>query len=544
MPRVAAIAHLAAGAVLVLAAWLLPRRVAGSRIALSPALVLDAAPWLLGGLLPTLATGRPIFGGLIILALAAGFALADQTMRESLREPVVFCAMSELPQVFTHPHLYLPFAGPKLVIGGAAAALAGATALFVLEPPSFPPAPLLALWMTAAVMAAIALTSCEPLLGFAARLMRGLRPTGEPEIDAALFGPFGMLLVHGIIARAEREGRQRAFAAPAIVGGRGAGPARPVVIVQCESFFDACRVSPLVPADLLPGFEGCRREAQSFGRLEVPGWGANTMRSEFAVLTGICDGDLGYDRFNPYHAFARVPIASQVWRMRREGYRTICLHPFDRRFFRRDLVLPALGFELFLGRESLGGSRVPPYFPDPDLAFEVLRVLEEEGPKSFIFVITMDNHGPWLRPAPKRASGLDPAALPQGEEFLSYLEGLRRSDQMLQILREGFLKRGLEGVLSFYGDHLPSLPQAFRHFGFAEPHSDYVIWPSRNGAPQRIDLPAYRLGAMVVDAALGKEGGRVEGVGLPRGAAAAPILAPVGALGEVRTGLYRGDESR
>jgi hypothetical protein len=84
------------------------------------------------------------------------------------------------------------------------------------------------------------------------------------------------------------------------------------------------------------------------------------MRAEFAVLTGVPESALGYDRFNPYYALARVPIESQVWRLRRAGYRTICLHPFDRRFFRRDLAMPALGFEQFLAaRRSAAGAKPP-----------------------------------------------------------------------------------------------------------------------------------------------------------------------------------------
>src|SRR5260370_29445609 len=99
-----------------------------------------------------------------------------------------------------------------------------------------------------------------------------------------------------------------------------------------------------------------------FGRFGVPGWGANTMRTEFAVLTGIPESELGYDRFNPYYALARVPLDSQVWRLRRAGYRTICLHPFDRRFFRPDLVMPALGFEPVLAREELRSPPRAPHF--------------------------------------------------------------------------------------------------------------------------------------------------------------------------------------
>jgi phosphoglycerol transferase MdoB-like AlkP superfamily enzyme len=296
----------------------------------------------------------------------------------------------------------------------------------------------------------------------------------------------------------------------------------PLILVQCESFFDARRLSPSLPRNLLPGFDTCCQSAALSGRLEVPGWGANTMRTEFAVLTGIPESELGYDRFNPYYALARVPIASQIWRLRQAGYRTICLHPFDRRFFRRDLAMPALGFEEFLGRETLGGSRVPPYYPDPDLARDILRTLDSHGPRTCIFAITMANHGPWLEKGPSidpAIAGLfDPAAVPQGDALLRYLDGLRRSDEMLQVLMEGIQQRRSPAVLGFYGDHLPSLPQAYAHFGFDEPHSDYAIWPGEAGIPtRRCDLPAHRLGAVIVDALLGAEApaGALERAGDP-----------------------------
>ena len=129
----------ALGAAMALAAWLVPRRIARAPLVLGPALAIDAAPLLLGALLLAIATGRPVFAGLIILGLGAGFALADQTMRDTLREPVVFSESVELPQLFSHPHLYLPFAGPALVIGGALAIVAAALALLVFEPPVWRP---------------------------------------------------------------------------------------------------------------------------------------------------------------------------------------------------------------------------------------------------------------------------------------------------------------------------------------------------------------------------------------------------------------------
>jgi phosphoglycerol transferase MdoB-like AlkP superfamily enzyme len=195
--------------------------------------------------------------------------------------------------------------------------------------------------------------------------------------------------------------------------------------------------------------------------------------------------------------------------LRQAGYRTICLHPFDRRFFRRDLAMPALGFDTFLDHTALGGSCRPPYCSDPDLARRVMRVFDEAGPHSFIFVITMGNHGPWLAEGPPidpRVAGLfDPAAVPEGMALQRYLDGLRRSDEMLGILMSGLEQRRNGAILGFYGDHLPSLPQAFEHFGFTEPHSDYVIWPQGGAPPFRRDLPAHRLGRIIVDRVLGSE---------------------------------------
>jgi hypothetical protein len=515
-----AVLHIGVGGALALAAWLIPRRIADAKTVRSIALLLDLLPVLLAGSLMLTATGRPIFTGVVLISLGAGFAVADRTKREVLREPVVFSDISELPHVFSHPQLYLPFAGPALIVGGAAAAVALSVALLSFEPGVWEPNPLLVLFYTGLMTGGTWLISREPALGAAAAAVRELGATGEPFGDAANLGPFAMVLVSGVIARAERAARRARHAPlPSPSPRRGREPKGvPLVLVQCESFFDARRLSPLVPRDLLSGFDACCESGATFGRLEVPSWGANTMRAEFAVLTGIPESELGYDRFNPYHAFARTPIASLAWRLRDQGYRTICLHPFDRSFFRRDLTLPALGFERFLGIESLGGSRRPPYCSDPELADHVLRVLDAEGPRVFIFAITMGNHGPWREAGlpinPELRSNFDAIGMPQGGELLRYLDGLRQSDEMLQILLTGLQQRHGEGVLAFYGDHLPSLPHAFRHFGFEEVGSDYVVWQGSSAIEARqLDLPAHGLPRVIADAL--RATGAIDGRGSP-----------------------------
>ncbi|HVH82528.1 MAG TPA: hypothetical protein VM782_24245, partial [Stellaceae bacterium] len=293
--------HGAFGPALALAGWLIPRRIAKAR-RLSLAALLDMAPPAFVMTMLLLATGRPIFAGIVVFALGAGFAFADRTMREVLREPVVFTALSELPQVFTHPHLYLPFAGTGLVVGGAAVVVLAATGLLIVEPPLISTHPFVAGVVTAVVSLLLWRLGREPWLSCAADGLRRFRPSGEPFADAARLGPFAMLLTHGIIARAERAERRAKLSAPALIA--HTAPARPIVLVQCESFFDARRALPALADHDLAGFDlACA--SGTHGRLRVPAWGANTMRAEFAVLTGVAEEALGYDRFNAYHALAR-----------------------------------------------------------------------------------------------------------------------------------------------------------------------------------------------------------------------------------------------
>src|SRR5258708_7947329 len=111
-----ALLHLAVGVLLVLVAWLLPRHVAGARRAALGVLLLDLAPIALGAGLLGLATGRPIFAGLVMAALGGGFALTDYTMREVLRQPVVFSASAQFPPAFHHPQTFLPISVPRALL--------------------------------------------------------------------------------------------------------------------------------------------------------------------------------------------------------------------------------------------------------------------------------------------------------------------------------------------------------------------------------------------------------------------------------------------
>jgi hypothetical protein len=342
------------------------------------------------------------------------------------------------------------------------------------------------------------------LVGSAAGLLRTLGPTGDPFRDARVLGPLALHMTYSLIARHERPERRLAAnrRAPAVIIGDRPAERGPVMVVQCESFFDPRRLHPAIPADIVPEFSAACGSSAHWGRLTVPGWGANTMRAEFAVMTGLSEGDVGFDRFNPYFAFARAPLFSLARRMKAEGYRTICLHPFDRTFYRRDHVMPYLGFDAFLGEEAFAGAeRSGHYVSDPEVARVALDIVREERRPVFLFAITMDNHGPW------DASGtLSVPGLPSTHEdsaLAQFLDGVRRSDRMLGMLTGALTEIGA-GACAFYGDHLPSLPAAFAACAFGDISTDYVLWRPAPGPATRRDLAAHELSEAIFAAYCGQ----------------------------------------
>jgi len=324
--------------------------------------------------------------------------------------------------------------------------------------------------------------SSRPLCDRLAAFYRRVEPSRDPVSDAAQFGLLATCVIHATLARAERGDRQRKAQAkkwPAL-------PANgPILIVQGESFVDARRLAPAL-ADHLPHFARLQAEAVQSGKLTVPCWGANTIRSELAVLTGLGSDDIGLDRFNPYEHFARVPLPSLAQQARAAGYSTICIHPYDANFYYRDKVMPLLGFDRFIGIEGFAGAeRSGPYVSDVAVAECVARYVRDFGPRVLIFVITMENHGPW----DAEHDSLPPASLPESWRGLPdaaetgrWLRHLQSTDAMIPILRDAITASGSPGWLVFYGDHQPSLSGAFRAAEADDGRSDYAIWGS-NAAP-------------------------------------------------------------
>jgi hypothetical protein len=451
-------------------------------------------------------SARPILSALVIVTPVAGLGLADRVKRKVLREPVVFADRAELIEIVRHPQFYLPFAGTWLVLGGLGAAIVAVTALVLAEPPLWAWSLWIAVLGPALIWACLYVPCWPPLLRRLRQLYEAMGMTRDPARDAAAFGLLACLVMQATLARAERPERQAMLAKPGLamvhVGrdvarlheGSGA-----IVLVQSECFFDTGRLHPSFGADLLPSFYACRRESWQHGQLDVPCWGANTIRSEFAVLTGVTEERLGLDRFNPYASFARVGVDSIAWQAAASGYRTVCVHPFDLGFYGRKRVMRRLGFDRLIGPDMFrDAGHSGAHVADIDVARAVANLLDEPEPL-LIFAITMGSHSPWDGPEaiPLPATL---ARLPEAKTLARYLYRLRQADAALPILTAALRRRDGDSWLGWYGDHQPSFPDTFAALGLTDPRTDYMLWNPRSGVGARRDMAAHELGAALLAA--------------------------------------------
>lgn len=488
--------HFAIGLALALATWIGLRLLVGARVLAGPVcvLALDMAAPIVGFLLFTLATARPIVSGIGIVALGVGLGVADRVKRIVLDEPVMFADRAELLEVVRHPRFYIAFVGTGRMVAGTVAIVALVAGLLWAEPPLWQAGVAgrigLALLAIGLGRLAFVVPGSKLLRGRLARLYRGLNPTRDPDIDMKRMGLLATCVIHATLAIDEREGRRAAVRVRGLPAWpKGSGP---VVLVQAESWVFAQRLHPGL-RDHMPHFAALSGEAALSGRLTVPCWGANTIRSELAAVAGIGPDALGLDRFNPYEHFAQAPLPSLAQAARAAGCKTICVHPYARNFYARDKVMPQLGFDRFIGDEAFpGAERDGGYVTDAALARFAADLIAREGPDLFLFLITIENHGPWdgshdaVPPTPLPADW----QIPDRAAFGRWLRHADATDAMIPVLRDAIGAQG-NGWLGFYGDHQPSIAGVFKGPGAEDRRTDYALWSVGGSATgQREDLAA------------------------------------------------------
>lgn len=467
--------------------------------------------WLSAHAVLTLVLGRPWFAAAAVSALLLVLVLVNNAKFKALREPFVFQDFEYFTDAIRHPRLYLPFLGWDRFLG-ATLGVAGAVAIgLYLEP--VPVNRLSPTSQLGASLMLLAFGSAALWLGHRYQL----RITFLPEKDVSALGFLPTLWRYGQEARQIPSEVSPFQSLPAVIP---PDPLPHLVVVQSESFFDPRPLFAGIRPELLAEFDRLKADAVAYGKLSVPAFGANTVRTEFAFLTGIPEECLGAHRFNPYRAIAAgwQPGSVASW-LKRLGYRTVCIHPYPASFYQRDRVYPCLGFDHFIDIRAFDpGERSGPYIGDLLVAEKVTAMLREAREPLFLFVITMENHGPLHleQVAQGDIERLYASPPPNGcDDLTIYLRHLRNADRMIACLRQALEQLERSACLCWFGDHVPIMTAVYEQLGIPGGETDYVIWSNRqSNHADRQRLPTHALAFEC----LRRAGGRAWGgaLGFPR----------------------------
>jgi hypothetical protein len=399
--------------------------------------------------------GNAPVAALLAVALLAVFVVASNAKITMLGEPLVFSDLALLVAVVRHPRFYFTAIPLRQRWLGAIALLLAVLTMIAL----FEPAPLahgIGLAVMIGAAGAVAALLRSPWLAADAR-----RPALEE--DLARFGLIASALLYWRRWRETADPRPQA-PLPQPRAAQGDAPPQLVVIVQCESFADPVALTGDA-SRALPGLDHARAAAWQYGELEVSGFGAYTMRTEYGVLFGRSEAALGFRRYDPFLTAPGEASYALSARLGAVGYRTTFVHPHDLRFYGRNRLMPAVGFDTLIGADGFAplpedGGR---YVNDRRLGAALSALIDAAPDAAFLYAVTMENHGPWDKDRePGAEIGLE-----------AYLRHLRSSDAMLTGLSDRLAADPRPALLVFFGDHRPSIP------GILEPggarHTPYVM---------------------------------------------------------------------
>lgn len=410
-------------------------------------LLLGVGTALLGALVVVIGAWLP--AAVLAVLLAATLTMVSNIKRDVLGEPLVFTDLALVGAVFQHPQFYLSAlrAWHIMLLALGSLALVGLVVLFATGD----------MWarISGFGLMCLALVWLKLAVGLKAWLPLVADP--DLERDVRSHGLIATLVIYWQLWKRQPAPEPCMF--PAITG----EPDALLIIVQCESFADPQELFGAAETPL-PGLARARERAWRSGQLEVSGFGAYTMRSEFGVLFGLSERLLGLWRFDPFLSAAAAASWALPNRLERGAWTSTFVHPHDLRFYGRHRLMPAAGFDTIVGQEDFLAPTPEEgrYVTDAAVCDRLLALAASPQGRHLIYAVTIENHGPW---SARRA---DTQANKRG-----YLRLLGHSDRMLARLMDELPKLKRPVTLCFFGDHRPSIPGVSMPGG--KRHTPFVI---------------------------------------------------------------------
>lgn len=290
-----------------------------------------------------------------------------------------------------------------------------------------------------------------------------------------------------------------------------------IIMIMNESFFDVTKLEEVsFSENPLSNFKDYQNSFAK-GSIATSIYGGRTSQTEYEVLTG--ESVYFTDPSNiAYSKFVHEDTQSMAKLLKAEGYKTVALHGYEKKFFSRDEAYPNLGLDQFIASEDFENPKLARgYISDEALVDKIIDLYEhKDNNPLFYHVVTMQNHMPYSDTYTANNITVSQPNLSdtQLNSLTSYVNSIKDSDKALKKLIDYFSQVDEPTVIVMYGDHLPALDEQYELYkdsDFIEGNFDkedcaklyqtpFVIWNNYN-LPQKDfgTIDATYLGGQVLD---------------------------------------------
>ncbi len=256
-----------------------------------------------------------------------------------------------------------------------------------------------------------------------------------------------------------------------------------VVVILNESFFDPSvefqgkkfsDYYKIEGGDVLPELHKIQSSTPS-GLMYSLDYGGGTANIEFEALTSMTNF---WTNSVPYTALipkaGNIPSIART--LKKSGYTTSAIHPFNGGMYKRNIALKNEGFDSFRTelemdfKEHEGNSE---YINDRSAYQQTLKELSESDNNQLVGLITMQNHVPYNDSTyPERqfsVSASEEISAESKQKIETYLQSLHESDKYLGEFIDGLKELDKKVVVLYFGDHSAGL------FGIVNKNSDKEV---------------------------------------------------------------------
>lgn len=248
-----------------------------------------------------------------------------------------------------------------------------------------------------------------------------------------------------------------------------------IIYVMCEAFWDVTELEGIVfDQEITPTLDYLR-EHGAVGRSYSPSFGGGTCDVEFEALTGYSMEHLPAGS-KPYQQHVTHPMFALPSYLKEQGYNTLAIHGYYRKYWNRDKAYPHLGIDRFISAENfVNPERKRSFYwkggliSDAEMGAEIIEQFEQrdESKPMFLHAVTMQNHSSYNEknyPAEELVSILE---APEGlsaetrSQLRDFATGIQQADAMMGSLIQYFSKVEEPTILVFWGDHYNTVGKGY-----------------------------------------------------------------------------------